>query len=73
MNDEPESKIDDLGLSIPDAQGIKAALLRAVSEGHLTNDSAFEAACDLVAAFQTLDTEVFTRSESERKLRENSA
>jgi len=73
MNDEPESKIEDLGLSIPDAQGIKSALLRAVSEGHITQDSAFDAACDLVAAFQTLDMDVFTRSESERKLRENSA
>ena len=73
MNDEPESKNNDLGLSIPDAQGIKSALLRAVSEGHIAQDCAHSAACDLVAAFQVIDTEVFTRSESERILRENRA
>ena len=69
MIDVPEL-MDHWGISVNDCLAIKMAILHAIREGHIKQESAFEASGDVIAAFQLLDQEVFTRSESERKLSE---
>ena len=70
MTDVPEL-MDHWGVSVNDALSIKMAILHAIREGNIAQDSAFECAADLIAAFQLVDQEVFTRSESEKKLSES--
>ena len=68
LNEERDAldSMAEQGISVADAQAIKATVLKCVQDGAV--ESAFETAGDLIAAFQLIDSEVFTRSETERKL-----
>lgn len=70
LDDQPEDPNADIGISTPDAQAIKQAILASVKDGFVEIGDIPEMVEHLMNAFKDIDSQVFARDEMMRSMKD---